>query len=556
MRRTWRAAVFGGGLSLSAMAAGPAAAATPTVESIVSAFANDAIGAGRMPGLEVAVVIGGGTPQFFGFGTTTVGKTITPTADTIYQIASVTKVLTTAQLALAAAPGGSHPLGQRLSAFAGALGTLPANTQLVTLQGLADFTGGFPTKPDLCGKNGVPSQSGCLPNSRPTVTQYDAQDLAAFFRTFKTPGPPPNTYLYSDFSIGLLGLLLGAPPGQALSNTALTSWEKLLSTEILAPLKMTSTTVTLTPSEQKRLSPGYELAAGAALVSGGGVASIKVDHEGAGYTQAPSVTITGGGGTGAEAHAVLAGGAVSAIKVTAAGTNYTAPAAVVLTNGGSTSEATVRAIISGGKVVGVAIDNGGAGYVRAPTVRFSGGRASSGADATGTAMIAHGALVYVQIDTPGAGYIDPVKVQIGAPPPSVLNVPIWAPAGALKSSARDLATFAAAAAGSTKAGTVSIPAALQQALLLAEKPCACEAGSPGLSGCTGVESGLSWNVQTTTPVTAGKDGGLSGYGSYVMVFRSKQIGLVVLANDFSNGASDAETLANEIGYALYYSGVK
>lgn len=64
--------------------------------------------------------------------------------------------------------------------------------------------------------------------------------------------------------------------------------------------------------------------AGAVTRSTTTVASIAVADAGSGYTVAPTVVITGGGGTGATATATLgANGTITGIVVTAAGTGYT-----------------------------------------------------------------------------------------------------------------------------------------------------------------------------------------------------------------------------------------
>jgi hypothetical protein len=61
-------------------------------------------------------------------------------------------------------------------------------------------------------------------------------------------------------------------------------------------------------------------------VAAGLVTVITVDTGGAGYTNVPKVTFTGGGGNGATAHAVLTGQVVTAVVIDNAGTGYaTAP---------------------------------------------------------------------------------------------------------------------------------------------------------------------------------------------------------------------------------------
>jgi hypothetical protein len=72
---------------------------------------------------------------------------------------------------------------------------------------------------------------------------------------------------------------------------------------------------------------------GTVVVSGGAVTSIPVTSGGAGYTSAPPVTISGGGGAGASAIANVVGGTVVSITVTNGGTGYqTAPTVVIGAN--------------------------------------------------------------------------------------------------------------------------------------------------------------------------------------------------------------------------------
>lgn len=76
------------------------------------------------------------------------------------------------------------------------------------------------------------------------------------------------------------------------------------------------------------------------------------------------------------------GGSISAINVTNGGTGYTSAPTVALTGGGG-SGATATAIVDSGTVIGVTITNPGSGYTTAPTVAFTGG---AGSGAAGTAQ--------------------------------------------------------------------------------------------------------------------------------------------------------------------------
>lgn len=64
-------------------------------------------------------------------------------------------------------------------------------------------------------------------------------------------------------------------------------------------------------------------ATGTAVLTSGAVSSITINSGGSGYTSAPTITISGGGGTGATATATLTGSSVTAITITAGGSGYT-----------------------------------------------------------------------------------------------------------------------------------------------------------------------------------------------------------------------------------------
>lgn len=76
----------------------------------------------------------------------------------------------------------------------------------------------------------------------------------------------------------------------------------------------------------------------------GEVDTISVTAPGSGYLAAPTVTLSGGGGSGAAAIATVQNGSVVAITVTSRGSNYVSPPSVTLTGGGG-SGATATATI-------------------------------------------------------------------------------------------------------------------------------------------------------------------------------------------------------------------
>ncbi len=79
------------------------------------------------------------------------------------------------------------------------------------------------------------------------------------------------------------------------------------------------------------------------------VVGVTVVSGGNGYTSAPGVTLSGGGGTGATATANVANGRITGFTVTNGGSGYGSAPSVTLTGGGGTL-ASARAVIEGGTV--------------------------------------------------------------------------------------------------------------------------------------------------------------------------------------------------------------
>jgi len=169
------------------------------------------------------------------------------------------------------------------------------------------------------------------------------------------------------------------------------------------------------------------------------VQGINVTTGGSGYTSAPTVILTGGGGTGAEAVAVISSGSVIAINVTNKGLSYTSDPAVSFTGGDGTNVVAAATIITspaflGGErivatdqsmsayvvdttptyVQSIAVTSGGSGYTEAPTVTVV--APDSGTTTTATATLVSGAITEITVNTWGSGYSTPPIVTLSAAP--------------------------------------------------------------------------------------------------------------------------------------------
>ena len=77
-----------------------------------------------------------------------------------------------------------------------------------------------------------------------------------------------------------------------------------------------------------------------------GLAQLSMTTGGSGYTTAPTVTFSGGGGTGASATANIAIGAVGSLTMTSAGSGYTSAPTVVFSSGTATAVATLEQLVT------------------------------------------------------------------------------------------------------------------------------------------------------------------------------------------------------------------
>ena len=137
-----------------------------------------------------------------------------------------------------------------------------------------------------------------------------------------------------------------------------------------------------------------------------GVTSLTVDTGGVGYTSVPTVSFSGGGGTGAAAAATVVGGAVTALTLTNPGIGYATAPTIAFTTSGSSSAATATAVISSTSVR-VRFPNHGM-YSTKNNVKITGVQSEVGGSALNGAMTS-ATTGTVNVDDssnwPGIGYV-------------------------------------------------------------------------------------------------------------------------------------------------------
>src|SRR5215468_7435246 len=523
--------------------AADSALSAAAIARIMETFARPAVDTGAAVGIAVGVTYRGRPPQFFSYGTANVAHGTAVTPDTIFEMGSVTKVFTTALLGDAVLAG-RLKLNLPLSRLETLLGTMQPSTQAVSLLNLGDFTSGLlESIPPECPTPTPPLPPGCIPNFRPTISEYGAQDLLDYFRAFSAP-QLPGPYFYSNISIGLIGVILGSNLNAPMGDDAVQGWGNLVRQRITDPLGMTDTLLfdqDASPSQRARLAGGYSTPQVVATASSGGLV-ISGFNGGCNYSSAPAATVVGGGGSGATmVTSIDDTGCISTVQVTNPGQEYVAPAEVVF-GGAATTPAQARAVISNGHVIGISILFGGVGYTpkHPPTVTLVGGTSGAGASTAilAPATVSNGAVDFVRVIDGGAGYVDPIAVIVAPGDPNENAVPVWAAAGALKSSTRDMVSFARAALGLPVVNGVRVDPRLRRAFQLAQRGYACEI--PGQRPCL-LLSGLAWTRNPANggmPAVVSKNGGLPGFTTDLRLVPSLDLGVIVFANtDQTEGTS-------------------
>jgi hypothetical protein len=302
--------------------------------------------------------------------------------------------------------------------------------------------------------------------------------------------------------------------------------------------------------------------------SAGKVVSISLSTGGVGYTSRPTVTISGGGGTGASAVAHMAGTQVESIAIVNAGSGYTSSPTVTITGAGTGAVASAYAytgpirpasfvrsrfndmyvfdgmgrglrwngtsttmqpvglqkpavaptIVTGssamsGYVSEVGIVSGGTGYSSPPAVTFTGGTPTT--PASGRAILSNGRVSEVMLTERGSGYQTAPSVSFsgGNPSTPTLNTGVVGSVASL--------TITNRGSGYTSAPTVvfSDKQGLTNALATVTVS----------NGSIDTVSLFSGGTGATTAVTASLSGG-GGAGGVIQVGMQYSVASVTVSN--------------------------
>lgn len=229
---------FAGLLLLMALWAPPSAPAqTPSalIDSLGRALTDE------HPGAAVIGVVAEGERSVRGFGAVD-SSGAPPTAQTLFEIGSVTKTFTGLLLADAIERGLMQPDDPLRSFLPDSLAWSAPDGAPITLAQLATHRSGLPRLPSNL-------QASALANPQDPYANYSVRDLHAFLDGYTPPRAPGAGYTYSNLGTGLLG--------HVLAHRADTSFAALVQSRIADPLGLSDTRIDLTSEQQSRFAQGH-----------------------------------------------------------------------------------------------------------------------------------------------------------------------------------------------------------------------------------------------------------------------------------------------------------
>ncbi|HTO83977.1 MAG TPA: serine hydrolase [Methylomirabilota bacterium] len=232
------AGLLGIGLLLAATAATHAALQVEvSLDALADQAAQGAMAGGKCKAIAVGIEENGQQALKFYGDTGNIGA---PTADTEFEIGSITKTFTATLLALAdqrataQTPGSPvMRLEDPLQDYAPAGITVPSYQGTpITLLDLATHTAGLPRN---------------VPVAK--TSHLQPPKAWAFLNSYKLTRAPGQQFEYSNLGYGMLAL--------AIARKANRDIDDLIANQIAGPLGMDDTMIALDPARQKRLARGY-----------------------------------------------------------------------------------------------------------------------------------------------------------------------------------------------------------------------------------------------------------------------------------------------------------
>ncbi len=206
---------FGMTMLAVTIAANPSIPVKAAIPETVQAVVGPWIEKEKPPGV-IVVIRHDGQTQFFPFGEADRAQHKAVTPDTIFELASITKVFATTLLAMEV-QAGKMRLDDDVTEYLPYLQKNGGDIKKVTLKQLATHTSSLPRTP------GKPPPNG----------EWNKESLMQWLAQWHAPYPPGSKSLYSNLGVGLLGLAIENREQQPLIEI----WKR----QFLGPLGMKNT---------------------------------------------------------------------------------------------------------------------------------------------------------------------------------------------------------------------------------------------------------------------------------------------------------------------------
>lgn len=215
------------------------------LEAAIDAEIEKAMRSGSFPGIVVGVYKDG-RALIKGYGGVSKESSQRPDAETVFQIGSVSKLLT-ALLLQRLCDEGIVSMDATLSELLGERMTLSSYVREVTLRQLVTHTSGFPRLPRSFGEK-VAEMAG---DEDPMLDPYSYLDRRYVFDYLATAKGKRKAgrFDYSNYGMGLLAHVLEVVTGE--------DYESMVREKVLLPLGMHQTAINLTPEMKEKLAQGY-----------------------------------------------------------------------------------------------------------------------------------------------------------------------------------------------------------------------------------------------------------------------------------------------------------
>ncbi len=210
---------------------------TEAIENIIQPMVDDK----TTVGAAIGIIRPGGEKEMFFFGEKTKDKGDKPDENTLFEIGSINKTMTTAILADMVLNGEVSLDDAVENQLPGVTSFPQYNGEKITFKHLANHTSSLPRIPNN-------TDNGSFDEDNP-FANYSETELYGFLNSYTLPRAIGSEYEYSNLAFGLLGHTLGEMRG--------TSFESQIQQVVFDRLGMSNTDINI-PSENNNVAQPYD----------------------------------------------------------------------------------------------------------------------------------------------------------------------------------------------------------------------------------------------------------------------------------------------------------